>query len=374
MVFTPDGLFDASPDGERSVSWRLLDRSGAAQGAAIARLEQFRDQRFVFDLAETLSRGEDPKPPAVVPESRPPQVVLEPVSAPTPKRRQVDLQIRLSEAGITDLRLYHNGVAVSGDLKREGRDAAATVTLVSGQNTIYALAGREGSIDGRSKEVLLNYDGPTPGRVHVLAVGVSKYRTQALRYAEKDAQAMAAFLRQRDAGNGQIEAMAPIVLVNDEVRKDEVDRKFQELRSRVRGRPEDTVVVFLAGHTDIRDGFFCLLLPTADLPAGPEVVALRGPEPGKPVRRTGILLEDPTVLPYALIHSNLRFVEALNRLVIVDACQAEALFEDPGVRASLQRRIRARPSATPTRLVRRTFSRPAAASERPKPKSSNTGY
>ena len=204
MVFTPDGLFDASPEGERSVTWRHEPARdvGAARAAAIARLEQFREQRFVFDLAETLSQGEDPRPPARVPEARPPQLILEPVATPGPGRRQVDLQIRLSEAGITDLRLYHNGVAVFGDLKPDGRTVTATLTLVSGPNRIYALAGREGSIDGRSKDIVLNYDGPTRGRVHVLALGVSKYQTQALRYAEKDAQAVAAFLRQRGVGLG----------------------------------------------------------------------------------------------------------------------------------------------------------------------------
>ena len=134
VVFTPDGLFDASPEGERTVTWRHEPArdAGAAHGEAIARLEQFREQRFVFDLAETLSRGENPRPPALVPEARPPQVILEPVLAAGPRRRQVDLRINLSETAITDLRLYHNGVAVLGDLKPKGRTVAATLTLVSG--------------------------------------------------------------------------------------------------------------------------------------------------------------------------------------------------------------------------------------------------
>ncbi len=205
--------------------------------------------------------------------------------------------------------------------------------------------------------------------MHVLALGVSKYKTQALRYAEKDARAMAAFLRRQGMSPGPIPALEPIVLVNDGVRKEDVERKFQELRARVRGRPEDTVVVFMAGHTDIRGGFFCLLLPPAELPAGPEIVALRGPAQGQPARRPGLVLEDSTLLPYSIIHSNLRFVAALNRLVIVDACQAEALFEDPGVRASFQRRVRqsaerdAHPARTSYILATRRGERAAEAEE-----------
>jgi WD40 repeat protein len=371
VAFTPDGLFDASPEGERSVAWRHQpDRElGAAATEAIARLEQFREQRFVFDLAESLCRGEDPKPPALVSGARPPQVMLEPASASGPLKRQVEFLVRLSEPGISDVRIFHNGVAVSAGQKLADRTFAATVTLVRGPNRIYALAGREGSIDGRSREILLTYDGPTPGQMHVLALGVSKYQTQALRYAAKDARDVAAFLRRRGVNLGEYQPIAPIVLVNDDVRREEVEKGFQELRARVRGRPEDTVVIFLAGHTDIRGGFFCLLLPTAELPAGPQVVALRGPEQRQLPHRPGLALNDPTTLPYALIHSNLRYVEALNRLVIVDACQAEALFDDPGVRASVQRRIRrsaerdAHPARTSYILATRRGERAAEAEE-----------
>lgn len=180
---------------------------------------------------------------------------------------------------------------------------------------------------------------------------------------------MAAFLHQRGVSLEPIQSMEPIVLVNEDVRKEEVDKKFQELRNRVRGRPEDTVVVFLAGHTDIRGGFFCLLLPAAEMPAGPEVVALRGPTQPSQTRRPGLVLQDRTLLPYAIIHSNLRFVEALNRLVVVDACQAEALFDDPAVRALVQRRIRssaerdAHPARTSYILATRRGERAAEAEE-----------
>jgi WD40 repeat protein len=370
VVFTPDGLFDASAEGERSVTWRQEPSPDArgVQAAVIARLEQFRDQRFVFDLAETLSRAENPKPPTLVPSARPPRIILEPVAPGNPRRRQVELKVRLSDPRITDLRLYHNGVGVPGDLKPEDGGATVTVTLVSGANRFYAMAGQEGSIDGRSDEIVLNYDGPTPGQVHVLALGVSKYQAQALRYAEKDARAMAAFLSRRGVRVAPAQATAPIVMVDHDVQKDEVERKFQELRGRVRGRPEDTVVVFLAGHTDIRGGFFCLLLPAAEMPAGPGGVAPPGPAAqGTPPRRPGQALTDPTVLPYAVIHRTLRFVEALNRLVIVDACQAEALFDDPGVRASVQRNIRrsaehdAHPARTSYILATRRGERAAEA-------------
>ena len=71
---------------------------------------------------DTLSRGEEPKEPAEIPQTSPPQIIVEPVSPPSPKQRRVDLRIRVSEEGISDLRLYQNGVAVQGDLRRNGKD------------------------------------------------------------------------------------------------------------------------------------------------------------------------------------------------------------------------------------------------------------
>ena len=215
------------------------------------------------------------------------------------------------------------------------------MTLVGGPNRIYALAGRPGSIDGRSNQLDLVYDGPTPGRTHILALGVSKYRAQALRFADKDAQAVAGFLRQKKLAGNPPPANQPIVLVDEDVSWETVSKGFQDLRRRVRGRPEDTVVVFLAGHTDVRQGYFCLLLPSATLPDGPPIVAIRGPAGDRarsPQARPPT--EDPGVLPYGMIHNNLSSLDALNRLVIVDACQAEALFDDPRVRAKVRRTLR----------------------------------
>jgi hypothetical protein len=80
-------------------------------------------------------------------------------------------------------------------------------------------------------------------------------------------------------------------------------------------------------------------------PEGPEFVALRGPQNNqgagpRPDQKNPPPLQDKTVLPYALIHVNLSFVDALQRLVIVDACQAEAIFDDPTVRMKRRRTMR----------------------------------
>ena len=44
-------------------------------------------------------------------------------------------------------------------------------------------------------------------------------------------------------------------------------------------------------------------------------------------------LDPEAVLPYSVVALNLMRLKALDRLVIVDACQAEAILSDPQVEA-----------------------------------------
>ncbi|MEW4568318.1 WD40 repeat domain-containing protein [Tautonia sp. JC769] len=347
VAFTPEGLFDASPDGERRVSWRINDRLGRGTGDdRPAYLDQLVSQRHVYGLTDALRRGERPEPPPL-PTARPPLVTLQPAALYDSNRRVVELVVGLGGEDAEGLRLYHNGSSIAAP-EPEGGRIRLPLTLVEGENQIYAMASRPGAIDGRSEILRLQCDVPTPGRLHVLALGVSEYRNnpdQALQFAHLDAQALAGHLGTHAPGS----VGKTVVLTDDAVSRGAVEGVFRSLRQEVRDHPEDTVVVFLAGHTDVRREFFCLLLPDAELPSLPpegtnlplpELVAMRGAQdsPGNRARRPGrdpIL--DPAVLPYAEVYRQLLTLEALNRLVIIDACQADAIFDDRGVGLLMRR-------------------------------------
>ncbi len=178
-------------------------------------------------------------------------------------------------------------MAEDRDVEADRSVVNATVTLLRGKtNRIYAMASREteqetpggpspepASIDGLSNFLDLEYDGPAPdGRTHVLALGISAYQGQPLRYADEDARAIAGFLSRQGRGT------EPIVRVNKQVTIAAVEKAFEDLRKQA--NPEDTVVVFLAGHTTINRGRFSLLLPSAPLPdppRNPGQLALRAP-------------------------------------------------------------------------------------------------
>ena len=122
-----------------------------------------------------------------------------------------------------------------------------------------------------------------------------------------------------------------IVLADERVTDQSIEDAFDEIRRKVEDRPQDTVVVFLAGHTGVFENpqGFCLLLPTYPFAeTNPLRVATRGL--GDAI---GSRIDPQFVVPYSSIASKLARLRALQRLVIVDACQAEAILEDKRVRA-----------------------------------------
>jgi hypothetical protein len=197
------------------------------------------------------------------------------------------------------------------------------------------MASRPGDIDARSQDVKIWYDGQeTPGQFHVLALGVKDYTRNALRYASNDAVEIADHLH-RYGVEGSDRPGKKIVLTDGKVTAASVEGAFMDLRSAVKGRPEDTVVVFLAGHTDVlKDPAgrerFSLLLPQFPFPQdAPALADNRGVGVAS---ASGDHLPADVDLPFFVIYRNLSHLDALQRLIIIDACQAEAIYNDPRVR------------------------------------------
>ena len=327
IAYTPDGLFDSSINGEKQVTW--LD------GLDIATLEQVYDTSHVFKLTDRLRRGERPKPPAL-PRQPPPRLSIEPPARPVQEKREMELTISLAEPNVANLRLYQNGIPVKSapDLPLDQRRITTQVHLRHGLNRFHAMAGWAGSneIEGRSETVEVRYDGPdSPSQLHILALGISKYDRpgRALQFADRDAQQLADFLHRSSARISGVPGLQ-IVLTNRDVTEAKVDEAFFRIRDRVKNRPEDTVVVFLAGHADaLRDRFYLLLpnFPFPDLDA----------RTGHPERiLSPSEINQDMVLPYVALYRNIARLNALQRLVVVDACQAEAILDDPGVRVLQQ--------------------------------------
>ncbi len=340
IAYTPNGFFDASLEGDRRVTWNpttLLD----ADREAIW-LHQWADLLHVYGLTTSFISGNSPAPPQLQ-QSPPPQVTLRTVSPYDPNQREVNLEIRVGSPGADRLTIYHRGVAVeSRELSLADFDELTlevSLTLTQGLNDIYALASRPQGIDGLSPTLELQCDRPADGLLHILSIGVSQYpnspKEQHLKFAHDDAEAVADLLSQRAIKGVGLKK----VFTEEEATREAIERALDEIRVATMKRPEDSVVVFMAGHTDIRGDYLCLLLQDAELPelqiaqaVGDGELLVRGAiADGQNRGRRPPRLNGDDVLPYYVIHRGLSNIRALNRLVIIDACQAEALHSDPGV-------------------------------------------
>ena len=342
LAFTPEGLFDGSMPGEAMVKWRV--------GEKIVTLEQSQDTHHVFQLAGAFANGEKPKI-AELKDEGPRLKIDTPSTDRTVETREVDMTVWSGDPNPAAIRLYQNGVPVrdSDDFHPvPGTNLLTTrVSLRKGENKFYAMASKPGAIDGRTDELTLRYEGPEPpGLVHTLAIGVSKYTNRPLKYAHSDARKIAEFLQGQEV-KAPDKAGKRLVLVDKDVTPENIEDAFRTLKDAVKGKPNDTVVLFLAGHTDTdaESDQFCLLLPEFPFQGAPplDVVATRG-NPGVMIRGNAAVgsfktrVGDAHVMPYSMIYNRLTRLEALQRLIVVDACQAGAILDDPAVR-SIQRLV-----------------------------------
>ena len=266
VVFTPDpdGSFDSSPGAEREVAW--------LRGGKVMPLDQFYERFRVFRLADQLRQGERPAASVVLRSTTPPpSLAIDQVGGD--RHGHVELAVSLGAGDVSDLRLYHNGVPIrdDGDFVRvdptNPKRRFVRVTLRKGTNRFHALAARgdRSSIDGRSNLVEIDYNGPdSPARLFVLALGVSQYKYRPLKYAADDARTVARSLSQQGVAD-DVSTENIIVLTDSDVNEESVAKAFVKIREKA--RPEDTVVLFLAGHADVRPDRsgrerFTLLLPS----------------------------------------------------------------------------------------------------------------
>lgn len=352
LVHTPEAWFDGSVAGGDAIRWRLPNGRSA-------RLDQIERARRRPGLLAELRAGRRPPEVSATPwdfdarAREAPRIDLFGPDRPPASGRDVELRVRVDDPTIPPdrVRVLQNGRPVPGliptpDAPGEYRVLAR---LEGGSNVFHAMAGAPGAVDGRSRELALAWNAPTPpGRVHFVAVGISNYRgALALNHADRDARAVAARLRalsdridaeaaagacaaapassganDKDDDDNEIDAPPPerILLTNDEATEPAIRDAMLRVARATRGRPEDKVIFYFAGHARVFGDAFHLVLP--DCPENP----------AEPV--------EGGTIPYARIAFDLERTPALNRWVVLDVCEARAAIRDPSV-ARLRNRFAA---------------------------------
>jgi WD40 repeat protein/uncharacterized caspase-like protein len=282
MVVTPQGLFDGTPVSWNQILWRYNQDT-----FNVAPIEWFFNEFYYPGLLADVIAGKRPTVSQDVSKKdrRQPIVKLslngEPAPASGIASRTVKVKIEVTDApsdkdhpqgtGARDLRLFRNGSLVKvwhGDVLN-GQPAITLeeeVTLAAGANRLTAYAFNKDNV--KSKDAQLPLTGADSlkraGTAYIIAVGINEYANPEynLKYAVADAESFGAEVRNRQTQVGLFEHIEVVPLLNENATKANIlsalrrlagasgapSLKATSLDRLKRAEPEDTVIIYFAGH------------------------------------------------------------------------------------------------------------------------------
>jgi WD40 repeat protein len=260
MQWTPEGFYDASPGGADLFGYHL--NNGRDQAGTFIRASQLQQKFFRPDLIARRLAGDEAAIAAAAAQvgdvrqtlniaSVPPQLTI--LSQRTLSDGDLEISYRLEDRGgglgAVELRLDGALLAgrsdppVAGINRRRLRPPA-------GKTRLQLLAYSRGGV--ASRPVGLDVQGVASGEpttLHLLAVGITKYRDASLsrgvRFAANDASAFSATLTA--TGRASTARVAPpVVLIDEQASAARIRQELQAMAQRV--RPADLFVLYMAGH------------------------------------------------------------------------------------------------------------------------------
>jgi WD40 repeat protein len=308
LVVTPEGLFDGSEDGRQQVAYRV------GSGLDVAPVDRFFKDFFRPGLLAALFRGERPTPEVAFARQRPPKVRIVSPRGGVVEAAEAVLEAEAHDegSGVQGPWLFHNGsrVLAGEEPRREGNlvKRRFRVALVQGDNRLEVWgAPRDGSRESERASINLRYEKPQEKpQLHLVAVGISEYAAEKLRlkYAAADARAVADLFQRRGKGEkGLYRAVHREVLLDGDATAGGIRQAFARLKDKA--KPQDTLLVFLAGHGHTIDDHYFFIpheFQRSDNPLAEDV------------RRQGLSGEALADLVAS--------VPALHRVVVLDTCHS----------------------------------------------------
>lgn len=300
LVITPEGLFDGSERGMQTlIGWRIGKRMYAA--------DRFFTDYYTPGLLASLMSGERPKPRVnLAALNLPPEARIVSPSPGVSKGRRSVVQVEVTDlgGGVGDVRLYHNGKLVNSDSSPKA-SYRFELDLVRGENLLRVVAVSRERVEGNDDSVRIVLDTPESEKptLHVLAVGINRYEDSAfnLNLARPDAEAIARFFEQRGGVLfGEVQA---IRLLDKDATRSKIEGALAGIASRA--RPEDVVLLYVAGHgVGLGQQFYFL----------PHEMRTETDEQSA-IRKYGIAA--------SALGEALRSIPALKQVLILDTCQSE---------------------------------------------------
>jgi hypothetical protein len=281
VVVTPQGVFDGTPSSWNQILWRYNQDT-----FNVAPIEWFFNEFYYPGLLADIFAGKRPHVANDVSrkDRRQPLVKLSVVGDPPPdtgvQSRSVRVKIEITDAlpdkdnpqgtGARDLRLFRNGSLVKawpGDVLK-GKSAVTLeqkITIKAGVNRLTAYAFNRDNV--KSKDAVLPIRGANglsrAGTAYIITVGINNYANAQynLKYAVADAQSFGEELRRRLPTVSRFDRIEIVPLLNESATKANILSALQRLAGADKSAgqlsalaglkpalPEDTVVVYFAGH------------------------------------------------------------------------------------------------------------------------------
>ena len=325
LAYDATGRFTGSEAAMQTVSVV----TGPAGGETSLPIARFFERYYTPNLVAMVlggASGTETTPLPVVPSptealrtGAPPLVRLTAASPATTPTIEVTVEAtEQAGGGVKAIRLYQNGRLVGGPSVLRGIAVEAvsgatttkkfTVALESGSNQFRAVAYSNMDLESRAADATVTFTLAAVAKpiLHVLSVGVNAYKDAAmnLAYARPDAEAIADLFDSAKGGNvgGGLFAQTRIARLFD------TDATGAAILSGIRllateAKPEDVVVVYLAGHGEMADGVWYFLPSEMRQMALPERVKEFG-------------------IPWPKIDAAVKNIRARKVLLVLDACKS----------------------------------------------------
>jgi WD40 repeat protein len=283
VLWTPQGYYTSSVDGDQMVGWHLnkgWEQAGEFVAAARLKKHLYRPDivKRAFELADAdaavREAGLSGFKLADLTSHTPPEFrIADPSDKSHADRSPVAVKLELSETNdpVTGFDIKVNGRQVTPrdvrDIDRPTKDAETrtlNIPMQKGENHIQVVAHNGVGETAQDLLLYLDHEGAldTKGRLFIVAVGVDKYKKlgdrYTLRYAGADARLMVDTLTKK-AGPLHTEVISKLLVSDGDTppTKANIEDALAIFRD---ARPEDTVILFLASH-GVNDGPNYLMVP-----------------------------------------------------------------------------------------------------------------
>jgi len=339
VLWTKEGFFNASKNGAKYIGYHL--NKGSDKEAEFIGVDKLYKAFYRPDLVEKALDGEDLSSYAkninindILKSGLAPTVAIKTTTRETNKKNiELELEVCTKDGDKFDNpTLLLNGMAVSildknRALKPKKQNAykecvifRPLITLTSGENKIgFRATNSNGMIESNTDEITVTYKGKSGGKpnLHILAIGVDKYRDGDLRlnYSVADAKEITKVLKKN---SGKLfENIYTYELLDGDVTKEKMIKKFEQVGAKT--TREDVFIFYIAGHgiTDTKTGAYFYL--PADFRYKNE----------NSVRNSGVSQDDFTL---ALSH-----IQAMKSISLIDTCNSGSFAEALASRGVLQK-------------------------------------